>query len=67
MTRHVMPCPEGCERSYPVHGCERILRAPAPDGSCWRCGGVGFVDHDGSPDVYRTELGGERQIPTPES
>lgn len=52
----VMPCPEDCEKSKRVRGCAEIVKPPKPDGSCWRCGGVGFVPHDGSPDVTKTTL-----------
>ena len=51
---YVMPCPEECEKSFPVHGCGRIINAPEPDGSCWRCDGVGFVEHDGNSTDFRT-------------
>jgi len=53
---YVMPCPEEWESSEPVHNCASILRAPQPDGSCWRCGGLGFVEHDGDPTIHKTEL-----------
>jgi hypothetical protein len=49
-TRYVMPCPEGCEKSARVVGCDTILKVGKPDGSCWRCDGHGFVAHDGNPD-----------------
>ena len=45
----VMPCPEECELSWRVHGCAEIIKAPKPDDSCWRCGGIGYILHDGDP------------------
>lgn len=54
----VMPCPEGCEKSARVYGCERITitRPVEPDGSCYLCGGVGYVPHCGAPDIPVTFL-----------
>lgn len=45
----VMPCPEDCERAKRLKGCDTILRSPKADNSCWRCDGLGYVDHDGDP------------------
>ncbi len=52
----VMICPEECELSYRVVGCAAILKAPPGDDSCWKCGGQGFIEHDGDPLTPKVEL-----------
>lgn len=56
---HIMTCPEECDASMRVHDCAEVLKAPTPNGSCWRCDGVGFVEHDGDPFTPRWTLKGE--------
>ena len=52
----VMPCPEECEKSDRLKGCEAVLIPPQADGSCWRCDGVGYVEHDGNPMIQKVHL-----------